>query len=96
VDRYSSGNCPKCGGVVKDTFIRVEYEEAIERVCTNCRYTFDERPLDWVDIKEIKIRSIGETHGQGKTAVQVLQEAGGQVVPGGEAVRTEEVLVPGI
>lgn len=61
MDVYSGGNCPKCGGTVKDMFIRVECEEAIERTCTNCRYSFDQRPLDWVDVKEIKICPIGET-----------------------------------
>jgi len=96
MDQYSGGNCPKCGGILKDVFVSIEYEEAIERVCTNCQYSFDERPLDCVDIKEVKIRSIGEPYGHGKAAVQVLQEAGGQVVPGGEEVRTKEVLMPRI
>jgi len=96
VDIYSGGNCPKCGGVLKDVFIVIEYEEAIERVCTNCRYTFDQRPLDWVDIKEKKIRSIGETNDQGgsKKTLQVLQGKEGEGLPGAQDVRSEEVHVP--
>lgn len=96
MDIYSGGGCPKCGGGLKDVFIAIEYEEAIERVCINCQYTFDQRPLDWVNIEEKKIISIGEIHGQAKAAMQVLQGTSGQVVSGGEEVCTEEVYVPGI
>ena len=56
---YSAGTCPKCGGQVNDVFVRVKYEEAINRECINCSFIWDERPLDWCNVKEIKIQSIG-------------------------------------
>ena len=41
------GSCPKCGcTTLKVTYKKKMVGEVMQRLCTNCNYTWGEKPLD--------------------------------------------------